>query len=526
MLNDFLREAMVVDAQTFLWSWVFSTVWSHTVLTAAIVVVVCLHRRLLEHLVAVADADGRWHLRRVPVMLLLAGMVWLHYGLDINPTVAAVCATSLVLMSLAAHPRVVRLPRPVLVAASLLVFAGCLLAARDIADRLVIAAWLLALVASQRCLASRLARAHLLLLQAAAVIPVNMLAAALPLYVTLHQGTHLGDGLAYCFCEVPGRGTVYATIPTCDSVRGGLDACGNSRIVEYDLHAMRPVASHAFFGPDFSGRPEQVVCLDDEVQVSIQGTIYRGQRLVQSAMSFPVDAPAKFTPVIAGAGVGNSIAYDEAHDALFYTGEFNNLVVRYDRRTKQFDDSLSRYFVHPWFHPFSLQRYTGSLMLYTNSIHPGRNRIYMAEAMHARYAYAIDLTTLQPVARYDVGGGGAMGITVDPERDRLYVSSLWGLEVFDLANDRLIARMRTGLGNRSVIVDRRRNRLYLNSMVEGKIRVLDRDTLEVINQIPIGIGSRFAYLTSDGKTFLASSAAAHYYWDADTLAPPRASGGH
>jgi len=160
-------------------------------------------------------------------------------------------------------------------------------------------------------------------------------------------------------------------------------------------------------------------------------------------------------------------------------------------------------------------------MLYTDSIHPGRNRIYLMEFMHARYAHAIDLDSLRPVARYDVASGGAMGLTVDPERDRLFVSSLWGLEVFDLATDRLILRMRTGLGNRPIVVDRARNRLYLSSMVEGKIRILDRDTLEVIGQIPIGIGPRFPYLTGDGKRLLASSTRAHYWWDPDTLVPAK-----
>jgi DNA-binding beta-propeller fold protein YncE len=147
--------------------------------------------------------------------------------------------------------------------------------------------------------------------------------------------------------------------------------------------------------------------------------------------------------------------------------------------------------------------------------------MYLVDWMQGRYAYALDLTTLRVVDRYDVGGGGSMGVAVDPERDRLYVSSMWGLEVFDLATDTLIARKRTGLGNRPVIVDTARNRLYLSSMVEGKIRVLDRDTLEVIGQVPIGFGSRYAHLSLDGKYLFASSASAYYYWDADTLAHPR-----
>ena len=39
----------------------------------------------------------------------------------------------------------------------------------------------------------------------------------------------------------------------------------------------------------------------------------------------------------------------------------------------------------------------------------------------------------------------------------------------------------SGVGNRPVIVDAPRNRLYVSSMVEGKIRILDRDTLAPSN---------------------------------------------
>jgi DNA-binding beta-propeller fold protein YncE len=215
------------------------------------------------------------------------------------------------------------------------------------------------------------------------------------------------------------------------------------------------------------------------------------------------------------------MAYDREHDAVFYSGEFNNHIVRYDRRTRRFDDTASQDFVRRWFQPVSLEAFDGSLCLQTTSIHPGRNRIYLTDWMQGRYAYAVDLTTLRLVGRYDVGGGGAGGIAVDPERDRLFVSSLWGLEVFDLTTDRLIARKRLGLGNRPVIVDTARNRLYVSSTVEGKIRILDRDTFDVIGQIPIGIGSRYPYLSQDGKHLFASSRSAHYSWDADTLAQPQ-----
>jgi hypothetical protein len=212
------------------------------------------------------------------------------------------------------------------------------------------------------------------------------------------------------------------------------------------------------------------------------------------------------------------IAYDRGHDAVFYAGEFTHGVVRYDRPRGGFDDSASASFFRQWYKPVSLERHTGSLVLHTTSVHPGRNRLYLAEWMQGRYAYALDLTTLQVAARYDVGSGGALGIAVDPERDRLFVSSLYGIEVFDLTTDRLIARKRLGLGNRPVVVDSRRNRLYVSSTIEGKIRILDRDTFKTVGQIATGMGPRYAYLTNDGQYLFGSSVAAHYYWNADSLA--------
>jgi hypothetical protein len=517
-INDFLREAMIIDAQTFLWAWVFSTLKARTVLLGVVIVAVCLHRRLREHLVT--RVDGVWRLRRIPVSILLGAMVWLHYGFDINPTIGAVGAGSLLLLTVAELPRVsARLPRYLALIPFGLAIALGLLMAWDVVDRLTIGVWAAVLLASH-LFASRIAPAHLALLRTAALIPMNILPATLPLVVPMHDGNRIADGHAYSFCEVPGRATIYASMPVCDSVQVGWESCRDSRIVEYDAVTLQPVASHAFLSPDFYGRLEYMLCLQDEVLVALQGTVQNGQSLRQSVMAFPVDDPKKFVPVIA-AGYGIAMAYDEAHDAIFFTGEFNNAVVRYDRRARKFDDSLSRHFVNPWRHPFSVEGFSGSSMLYTDSIDPGRNRIYLMEFMHARYAHAIDLDTLQPVARYDVASGGAMGLTVDPDRNRLFVSSLWGLEVFDLDTGRTILRMRTGLGNRPVVVDRARNRLYLSSMVEGKIRILDRDTLELVDQIPIGIGSRFPYLTRDGNRLLASSTRAHFWWDLDSLTHPQ-----
>ncbi len=519
VVNDLLREVMVFDAQMFLWAWAFSTVKGQGVVEAAVIVAVCLHRRLLDHLVS--RDHGVWRLRRPAVAILLGVMVWFHYAFDVNPTVALFGVAALIVLTVAEHPRLAaRAPRALpLVLVVAVVLIG-VLSAGDATDRVTIVVWGAALLATH-AIVSHVAGVHLALVRTAGMIPLSMLAVTLPLVAPMHGGTRFADGHAYAFCEVPGRPTVYASMPVCGSVLIGWEECQDGRIMEYDAATMQPVATHRFFSPLFNGRLESLLCLKDEVQVAIQGTRLDRHYLRQSTMSFPVDAPEKFTPVVAGPGYGIAFAYDEPRQAIYYVAEFSNAVVRKDLRTGQSENISSDALLNRWWNPLSMEGFTGGATIDTGSIHPGRNRVYLTEFQSGRYAYAFDLETQKPVARYDVASGGALGISVDPERDRLFVSSLWGLEVYDLATDRLIRRIRTGLGNRPVVIDRARNRLYVSSMVEGKIRVFDRDTLELIGQIPIGMGSRYAYLTRAGDRLIASSMTAQFWWNPDDVAPTK-----
>ncbi|MEO7435690.1 MAG: hypothetical protein ABI080_09400, partial [Candidatus Binatia bacterium] len=513
---------MVVDAQSFLWLWVYAQLKLPMVAIAVGLVVLCLHRRLPAFLVV--RRDGLWRITPLALALITTAMLAVHYAFDVNPTIAGCCATSFGLLWLLNRapegPGRVIGPlsrRVVALAVWTVFFSGWIAVAADPFDRAAIAVWAALLLVTARWLAPWIGAGELALLRVLAVIPMNLLPALLPLWIPPPGGQYLGAGLAYSFCEVPNHGTVYASLPVCGSVRAGYDECRDGRIVEYDLATRRAVAEHRFFSPSFHGRLELLVCLNDQVQVGVQASSFNGESMIQSAMAFSVADPRQFTPVVAGKALGVTIASDAAHDAVFYAGEFTNLLVRYDRRTGQFDDTASQDLVRPWHHPVTLEAYGNSIMIAPHGIHPGRNRLYVEEWMGGNDAYAVDLTTLRVVARYAFGSGAGLGISVDADRDRLFVSSLWGLEVFDLTTDRLIARKRIGLGNRPVVVDAARNRLYVSSMVEGKVRILDRDTLDVIGQIPIGMGSRYPHLTLDGKYLLASSTAAHYVWDADAL---------
>jgi len=510
-LDHVLGELMVFDQQAFLWPWAYTTLDARILVVALLVLVAGVHRRLPGWLV-VRRAD-RWGLTPLAVSLLFGLMLWCHYLFDLNPTLAFAGAISCALLFLAERGGT---SGRLFLALSACFLVGMLLRAHDVADRITLLAWTLFLVTTWT-IRAHVDRRHLGLVRIAAIFPANLLAASLPLFMPAHGGTLFGKGLAYSFCEIPARGALYAAVPGCGSVDATYERCRDGSIVEYDVKTMQATARYTFFSPDFHGRLEQLLCLDDEVQVAVQDLTYQGRNVVSGVLAFPPENPRKFGVLTSDRGIGTTIAYDAAHDALFYGGEFDNPLVRYDRRTQAFDDDFGPEFARPWHEPVSLQANNGSLVIAAGCIHPRRNRLYVTEWMQGRYVYAVDLTTLKVVGRYDVGGGGALGVTVDPDRDRLFVSSLWGLEVIDLGTDRIVDRKRTGLGNRPAVLDARRNRLYVSSMVEGKIRIFDRDTLELIGQLPIGFGSRYPHLTSDGRHLVASSLTGHYYWNADTL---------
>lgn len=515
-LDHLLGGLMIYETQLFMWPYVLSRIFLKIVLVAGVLGVLFLRRRLLRR-------DGGV-LRFTPLLvsLLCAAMLWLHYLFDASPFVALMCALSLPLAwrtpSTAAAPSAPRSNRGLARAAAWAAFLGAWLwLACDFADRGAVAFWALICFGMQRWAPQILGVRERRLLLTLAVIPANLVPALLPLVVPWHGGTRFGDGLAYDFCQVPGRGTLLATLPACDSLGAAYLNCGRGQVVAYDPVTLERVAAYHFFSPSYYGRLEQIVCLEDEVEVAVQSTSYRDRMADQTALSFSVASPERFRPLAAGRGVGNTILYDPVHDALFYTGEYSHRIVRYDRRTREFDERVGEPFRRRWFHPLLGSTQTGSLMMPSGAIDPQRNRIYPVEWMQGRYAYAIDTSTLRPVARYDVQSGGSWGATVDAERGRLLVVSLWGMEVFDLDTGALIARKRLGFIQHAVVVDTVRNRVYVGSIVEGKIRVLDRDSLATIGQVPIGMGTRYPYLSADGTRLFATSARAHYYWDASTL---------
>ena len=107
---------------------------------------------------------------------------------------------------------------------------------------------------------------------------------------------------------------------------------------------------------------------------------------------------------------------------------------------------------------------------------------------------------------------------IDTERDRLYASGFWGVEVIDLETGRTLFRERLGMISRKATIDEAHGLIYVPTTGEGKLHVFDRDTFERLGQIPIGYGPRYPHVTRAGAWLLATNAWAHYAFDASEIA--------
>jgi hypothetical protein len=107
---------------------------------------------------------------------------------------------------------------------------------------------------------------------------------------------------------------------------------------------------------------------------------------------------------------------------------------------------------------------------------------------------------------------------VDEDLDRLWVVGVWGMEIFDLETGRLLRRRRLGLLSRSPAIDREHDIVYVASTTEGKIRLFDRRTLELLGVLPVGHGPRIPHFSEAQRRLFSSSSAAHFFWDGAALA--------
>lgn len=471
-----------------------------------------LRKRLVTH------DEGRWGLLPLGLVLSWATLLAHHFLLDIHPLVAwcgllVLCAT---------HPRPwheYRAPPLALASIVTLVTAGLFSHfALTTESSVVGTALMLGLFMSGRFLKHRLMpRTHWLLGLSAIIVSQGCIS-LVPLIRVPQDATRIDTQRAYSFCEASDRSSIFAAVTACflhDSRYLVSEDCKQEHIAEFDSRTLKLKKRHILGTEDYYGRMEFVRCVEDTLVVGGSDMVQNGENLLDSTLVAPMDTPEALTRNLVKAGVGHRSAYDPKRDALYFSGEFQNDIIRYDRQTRAIDENAGDWYNHSMLVLFLLP-IRGSLAFAPQSYHPGRDALYVGEVF-GDAAYGFSLENHRRLAKYTTTGG-IVELTVDPKRDRLYLANMWGLDVIDLASGDRLARKRLGTVNRHPIIDERRGLLYVPSTVSGLLFVLDLASLETLGAVATGYGPRYGLLTQDGRNLVLSTNNGTFRWNAESLA--------
>src|SRR5258706_10535668 len=131
-----------------------------------------------------------------------------------TPTLAWLCAESLVLITVTSPPRVsAALPRPLQLGLWGVALVYWLVAAGDPVDRVAFTTWAAFLLATHRYLGGRVGGGALALLRVVAGLPPRLLPGMMPLLLPLPRGADLRGGLPYTLFQVPHPGGPPADTP-------------------------------------------------------------------------------------------------------------------------------------------------------------------------------------------------------------------------------------------------------------------------------------------------------------------------
>lgn len=486
--------------------------WS-SVLHPAIVVLALVMLVVRPHWFVRRQMDGRLGTRPWFYALLWSGISLGHAGFDVNPWVALGCVGGGALAL--GGSRLLSRPFAAVVVAVFLVSFAVLGA--TLADALAIVGWggLLALLAllRRRWLIAR----DVYPLAACLMVATQFGASLLPLLLPRHGGTLLGPGMAYGFCEEGTRGRVYAAVSGSES-KNFRDA----HIVEYDATRLTKLRDLSFVTQTFTGRYMQLLCLPDTIQVAMARTWIYGRTHRENVMEFDIDDPdvedpRKVKRSLWGATMGQQLLWDRARDAVFYTSEWSNAIFRLDRRTGSVDALVSAKLIPDHATWVLFVSVNGSLAM-APTPHRARDTFYVGHWLTGSTVYEFELGRRAVRRRFEPRSGCIADLAVDEEYDRVYATSLWGVDVINLKNGRVERRIRTGTGARTPVIDSANGVVYVATTVEGKLRAFDRATLQPLGVIAIGMGARRGHFLAGAGRLLATNNQAHYFWDAAALA--------
>jgi hypothetical protein len=452
--------------------------------------------------------EGRLATRPWLYALMCGALALGHIGVDMNPWVAVGCAAS---GALALARRRLRSPR---VAAAVVAVFIAAWAARSptTSDAVAIVAWggvlaLLALLRS-RWLTAR----DVFWLGAFLSVITQIGASAVPIFRPRHGGTLLGHGMAYGFCEDGVHGRVYAAVP-------GLarNQFRDGHIVEYDAARLTKLRDLSIFDENFHGRFMLLLCLPGTIQAAMAQTWIQGRFQGENVMEFRLDDPRDVNRSLWGVGMGQQLMWDEKRDAVFYSSEWSNRIYRLDRRTGEVNRDVNVGVIPDRPTWLLMGTITGSLAM-APTPHHGRDSFYVGHWLTGSRVYEVDLGRLTLRRSFEPRSGCIAELAVDEEYDRLFATSLWGVDVIDLRTGRVSRRIRTGTGARTPAIDRRNGLVYVSTTIEGRLRAFDRASLEPVGTLAMGWGTRRPFVSAAAGRLFATNEVAYYWWNAAALA--------
>ncbi|MBL8032257.1 MAG: hypothetical protein JNJ69_01040, partial [Leptospiraceae bacterium] len=343
------------------------------------------------------------------------------------------------------------------------VFALCVFAA--------IALTLLRLFAS-----GRLTVAAYLIITLTAMPTVQVFSAWLPSVIRYPGATLITAQPALSFCESQTTGMLFAVHPQCPLTMFA-DKCRNAFIGAYDLTGLEARREIRPFNSEYFGRPEQLICHKGQIFVGMNGVRIRNVNVGANTMLIDYTQDhVRIWKDFAGSGIGNSLVYDAKNDALFLSAEFDQRIYRWDFTRQQMQKDIGDLLPNPWYRALTGSVVSGSIISHHDGISDKHNAVYFAEWINGRLIHEVDRTTMRPKRRLRFNGGASVGVTVDEELDRLWVSHLWGVSVFDLQTGQLLAKHRAGFINRPAVIDKTNNLVFSGATASGRIHAFDRQT--------------------------------------------------
>jgi hypothetical protein len=489
---------------TFLFGILLQPSGLRVILVLAALVAFALRRRWFIR----REDPGRYATRPWLYALMCSGLGLGHIGLDLNPWVAIGCAAA---AALACGGRRLRLraATPVVVAAFLMGWAAF---SPTHGDAAAIFLWAVILGVLALLRSRWLTARDVFFLGAFLSVITQIVASAVPIYWPRHGGALLGEGMAYGFCEHEKGGRFYAAVSGLSK-----NQFRDGHIVEYDSADLTRLRDLSLFDQEFFGRFVQLLCLPDTIQAAMAQTWIAGKFQGENVMEFRISDPSDVNRSLWGPWVGQQLLWDQKRDAVFYTSEWSNAILRLDRNTGAVNHTLGADLIRARPTWLFLGTIPGSLAM-APTPHHARDSFFVGHWLTGSTIYEIDLGRLAVRRQFEPRNGCNADLVVDEEYDRLFAASLWGVDVIDLRTGQVERRMRTGTGARTPVIDTQNGLVYIPSTVEGKMRVFDRETLRPVGVLAIGAGARRALFSAATGRLFATNDKAYYWWDAAALA--------